>query len=321
MKNPSQMPYLTKIKLAYIELCKDPLASINLKKLTDASIKRECQELFKKKNNRSDQQVLRNFLNLKEEDDIAIALRKADAGKFKTIGSLLKNSTSKPRLETLDITAWLLNVKLVNEVLPTDEVKREEESDTKQDPPKKEGDPPEEKPAPSNRMLRNAVISFCLPLIFIGAYFFRELNPKEIIIRMPKSNEKCMYWANDHYEPIACEDTLNNSRKLIDLNLQELVNLRKINRPDTLTVDHLGTIWYRKINNKLHLFTSSGRLPSDTNKVLLPLTEHMFSEHVYGKYTGVNYWRLIFYFFAGAAILTWLIDFIIEKYKTNGRFF
>lgn len=311
------MPYLTKIRLAYIELCKDPLASINLKKLTDASIKRECQELFKKKNSRSDQQVLRNFLRLREEDDIAIALRKTDAGKFKTIGSLLKNSTTDPRLETLDITAWLLNVKLVdedvvNEVPPAEEVKEKEKNDTKQDHPKHDDKGTKEKSTPSKRMLRNAIVSFCLSLIFIGAYFFWEFNPKKIIIRMPKTNEKCMYWAYDHYEPTTCEDTLNTSRKLISLNLQELVNLRKINRPDTLNVGHLGTIWYRKINNKLHLFTSSGRLPSDTSKVLLPLTKYMFD-----KYVGTNYWILILYLFAGVGSLTWLIDFIIENYKTN----
>ena len=134
---------------------------------------------------------------------------------------------------------------------------------------------------------------------------------KPIQIREPRPNEKCMYWNGSYYEPISCNDTISSSKKIIPLKLKELVNLKRNNNPDTLTISDLNKNWYRKLDNKIYLFTSAGRFPLDTSKTLRPLTERIFNQHLANKYSRLDKWLPLLYLVSSIALLTYIIDFFI----------
>lgn len=108
-----------------------------------------------------------------------------------------------------------------------------------------------------------------------------EGTPGNRIQAAENIEKKCMYWDNDHYEAISCEDTKGgNYARRLDENL--LVSLKKINRPDTLTVENaMGKVWYDKSNNKVEFFTHYGIHPVNNGKTLKPV-----SAYILEKYAG-----------------------------------
>jgi len=93
------------------------------------------------------------------------------------------------------------------------------------------------------------------------------------------SNQECMYWANDHYQPISCTETVGDTA-IIALDTFKVAHLRKINRPDTLTRNALGKVWYVKINvDSTEFFTAGGFHPIFTTKKLKPITAYMINKY------------------------------------------
>lgn len=91
--------------------------------------------------------------------------------------------------------------------------------------------------------------------------------------------KECMYWDQDHYEKTFCNENLDG-KKLIAYQ-EESGNLKKILRPDTLTVDNaLGKFWYLKSNHIVEFFTNHGAHP-ENGKTLKEATKYMITK--YGK--------------------------------------
>lgn len=119
-----------------------------------------------------------------------------------------------------------------------------------------------------------AIILIAESLIaYFGFYYDKP------IVQAPSEGKKCMYWTGSYYEASVCNLPINPSQKLIPFNLTEWQNLRKITRRDTLTEKDIGKVFYFKENNDLEMFTSKGRYPLDTSRVLKPLTEYMYNAH------------------------------------------
>lgn len=137
--------------------------------------------------------------------------------------------------------------------------------------------------APIKRTWTSQKIIFSVAIIIIFGMsiflFMQDKKDRETI----SSDEKCMYWVDDHYEAINCEQETSTPKTT--LNIQRLNNLKKINTSDKLTKYDLGKVWYAKRYGKVEFYTDSGTHPVDTNKVLRPLTNYMLSNHVsYHRY-------------------------------------
>lgn len=135
----------------------------------------------------------------------------------------------------------------------------------------------------SKRVWPTQKIMFSVAIIIIFGMstflFMQDKKDRETI----SSDEKCMYWVDDHYEAINCEQETSTPKTT--LNIQRLKNLKKITSPDKLTKEDLGRVWYTKVYGKVEFYTDSGMHPIDTNKVLRPLTTYMLSNHVsYHRY-------------------------------------
>jgi len=90
--------------------------------------------------------------------------------------------------------------------------------------------------------------------------------------------KECMYWNEDHYEAIFCDEEYNNiSAKVIDE--EKLMTLKKINQIDTLTINNaLGKVWYDKSDKQLEFFTHYGVHPTN-GKTLKPVTAYILKKY------------------------------------------
>jgi hypothetical protein len=123
-----------------------------------------------------------------------------------------------------------------------------------------------------------------LLLVGIGTYFLWKQHHNAS--RNPLVDERCMVWTGDHYEPVNCDEKVENKLKL-PLQFLKLEGFRKIESPDTLTKSSLGKVWYSNIAGKHEFFTDSGKHPVDTIRRLRPLTKYILANHV-------SYYRYLF---------------------------
>jgi len=141
-----------------------------------------------------------------------------------------------------------------------------------------------------------AIGCIMLILLAVGIFFLAGKITTDTI-RQPSAAEKCMYWTGNHYEPVKCEEKIENAT-IVPLNLWTLNNLKRIDLTDTLTKYSLGKVWYSKIDGKYEFFTDSGVHPVNSYKKLKPLSKYILSNYV-------SYYRYLLTY------LKWLVCVII----------
>jgi hypothetical protein len=92
------------------------------------------------------------------------------------------------------------------------------------------------------------------------------------------TDKKYMYWNGERYIATDSSD-LGPQIEVVPMNQYNFRNLKKVMRPDTLTVDNaLEKFWYDKNNNEVDFFTSFGINP-ESGKALKDVTEHILKTH------------------------------------------
>jgi hypothetical protein len=87
-----------------------------------------------------------------------------------------------------------------------------------------------------------------------------------------------MYWRNERYIATDSSD-LGPQLEIVPMNQYNFKYLKKIMRPDTLTVDNaLGKVWYDKSNNEVEFFTSFGINP-ENGKTLKEATAYIIDNY------------------------------------------
>lgn len=100
-----------------------------------------------------------------------------------------------------------------------------------------------------------------------------------IVAHWMSMDSGCMYWANDHYQKIACDADTPGVIKL-PLDKSKMKNFRRIVNEETITEDMIGKIYYIRINGKIEYYTSFGHHPIDNTRTAKVLTKHMFDAHL-----------------------------------------
>jgi len=154
------------------------------------------------------------------------------------------------------------------------------------------------------------IIITCIISLFIGSISFVLWENSPTMVRTPNPDEKCMYWDQDHYEPVKCNAQIANAT-IVPLNLKKLQHQRKINLSDTLTSYSLGKVWYKGFVKDHEYFTDSGAYPLDTQRVLKPLSNTILT-----KYTS-NYRYLLtrLVWFLCAALFVSLCGYGVSRMK------
>ncbi|QNR84078.1 hypothetical protein H9N25_19505 [Pedobacter riviphilus] len=216
----------------------------------------------------------------------------------------IKNDDKKTSSEEDSEEDQLKDEEGTDETTNHDKIKNEEdlEEDQNDDEPEDEEETEEDnhKPIYVPRFSIHHIAIASIILLFIGSTSFVEWENTPTTIRTPNLDEKCMYWDEDHYEPVKCNTQIAVTT-IVPLNLNSLKKQRKINLPDTLTSYSIGKVWYKGHGKDHEFFTDSGAYPLDTQRVLKPLSNTILT-----KYTS-NYrylltrlvWFLCAAFFVG----------------------
>jgi hypothetical protein len=124
---------------------------------------------------------------------------------------------------------------------------------------------------PIKRMIGTTALSLFLGIG--GIWWWQDKNPTIDF------SGGCMYWVEDHYEPIACNQKMRDAL-VIALDSVKLKTFRKILVPDTITYNDIGKVWYLKINGKIEYYTSGGEHPVVFDRQLKPITKYIIDKHI-----------------------------------------
>jgi len=268
---------------------------------TPARIKKECLRLCAGKLQSKDEKVIRDFCE--EWDNAKTCLQnidKCEVDKFRPLVNFLKGETETTDPKNVHLLAWLIDFpdrpfqlgKVYIQSIEAqvgDEVQESLANATVDALPfheESQGAVIEKTNivAVSNREARIepvkqkwkfrkvAVIGVWLTVIGTGGYWGWNT--------MQQENGGCMYWANDHYEPIPCNQKPPNTL-VVALDTTKVRNFKKIMREDTITHQAIGHVWYSKINNIVEFFTADGNHPVFIDRHLKPLTDHIINAHIH----------------------------------------
>lgn len=129
-------------------------------------------------------------------------------------------------------------------------------------------------------------MTFVLLMVTGGVFFSNSKTSKSLGFMSgwgsPATDKPYMYWDKDRY--MATDSSSLHSRaEVVPMHSYSFINMKKIMRPDTLTVDNaMGKVWYDKSNNHVEFFTSLGQHP-ENGKALKDVTEHILE-----TYAGEN---------------------------------
>lgn len=260
------------------------------------------------------------FGPLADADNHGYVIRRFDLDKFRPLANFLNGKTDNPDEKNIELLAWLIDFEprpykfdtvYNEEVKPgkmreSEDVKRVEEADMMIplikrhrenenngfDPPvvgkeKKDLDETEIGYIQKGQYLpqANRNLKVKRPSITgskkIVLYFIAAAAIAGGIYPFAKNNNQgCMFWKDDHYQPVSCEDKVEDAA-MIALDTFKVAHLRKINRPDTLTKTALGKVWYVKINvDSIEFYTAEGFHPIYTEKKLKPITVYIVNKYV-----------------------------------------
>lgn len=118
-------------------------------------------------------------------------------------------------------------------------------------------------------------------VVFTGFLVYRNFDrtSNQQLNTAPPTGSGCMEWIDDHYEQVPCSSK-PNGRHVIAVDPQKLKYFRKINKPDTLTMDDIGKVWYIKLNGKMEFYTAEGFHPLDMNRRLRPISAYIIDKYI-----------------------------------------
>lgn len=147
--------------------------------------------------------------------------------------------------------------------------------------------PPYSKGQPWKKYLRQPAAWGTGILLALGIGTYSYLDKKEDPAYSLLPSTGCMYWTGEQYTAIPCNQRKEDAL-IIALDTARLRNFRRITRPDTITYQAIGHVWYIKRNNALEYYTAGGKHPEDPNKNLRPITKYMIDKYLRNIHSGSN---------------------------------
>ena len=260
--------------------------------LSPARFRDACLQVCREKYNRKDQGLLTAFFSAENGRDACLhAINHFKISKFKPLIHILKGRTS----DTLDhknfeLLAWMIdfehrpfNPDIDYESVTSIPKVGDQRSNQK---PTEESDRDAGKYSSvqigTHFELHSVkkrkfvfIITVTVSLAAIGTWVVaRKASPPPLT-----GQERCMYWAEDHFQPISCNKKIDNVQ-VIALDTEIVAHLKKITRPDTITAKAIGSVWYVRYRGDYEFYTDSGFHPIDPQLRLRPLTEFIIRHHV-----------------------------------------
>lgn len=265
-------------------------------RLTCAKFKEECEVVCDRRYERRDEKALEEFFG-QGGDKVAClkAIKGSHPDDFKPLVNFVKGITRRPDEKVVELLAWLIDFRPrpceletkyeANRVdIPGSE---QDESAIDDDENAVEAAQSEKEEVPirgvsvklasgfgKRKLITSGVI---LVVVIIGGYWAWR---KSVTVSEAGSGS-CMYWTGDHYRPISCGQRRGDTPVIL-LDPEKMAHFRKITRPDTITENALGSIWYAKFSGVYECYTSPGYHPIDTSLQLKLLKDYVLIKHIHG---------------------------------------
>lgn len=95
---------------------------------------------------------------------------------------------------------------------------------------------------------------------------------------------QCMYWNENHYETIHCDEDLRPNIAVIPVDEQMLKHFKKIEVSDTTTFFEAGkpVVWYRKVDGEIEFYSAPGNHPINGEE-LRKVSIYIIEKYVFNK--------------------------------------
>lgn len=312
--------YIKLVKEAYRKKRAGNELSNLLAQPTRSNIRRAClhlyQEYYDNKEDKillRDEHALTDFFGPAEHGKQFLQLiNNSVAEQFRTLNNYLKDETESTESKNVELLAWLIDfphrpfVIGMNVILSDEEMVLINKSGdaTSVEPEPSGNTAPQEKEAAVN--LSGKLIEEAQGKNEYGALSNTEVRngtrkgkaKRKIIIaaallicscfgylvwqKISNANTVCVYWAEDHYEQIPCNQDAGG-HTIVRMDSGKVKRFRMITKPDTITEWSVGKIYYIKDNNKIKYYTEGGCYPEDVKRKLKILSRFMFDKYLRSK--------------------------------------
>lgn len=269
-------------------------------KLTRASLREECLAVYLKGCTKDDAKVLSEFFEYREDEKaVTQKIRDFDINKFRPLVNFINGNTSLPDPKNIELLAWLIDFE-PRPLRKYEEKIREGGSaggDKKGRGTRKNSsndNPDSTMQSVQLHRLSKRRTKYLIPLavlIFLllggGMLYkgFKNTAANTTTLDSPAiaTSGFCMYWAEDHYQKIPC-DQASDSLNPIPLDMEKVQHFKKIPCPETIKKTEIGKYWYCKLKNgEVEFYTAGGFHPVDTKRRLKPLTNYMYETYITGR--------------------------------------
>ncbi len=302
--------YIDLVLQDYTQKKENNKLAIALIHLKPAGLRDLCLELYTKKYDRKkDELAVYGFFGQHEDKGTMVkTIKNFDASKFKPLINYLKKETNKTDEKNIELLAWLIdfelrpfelskNYRIEEDVVApviteggntpaedNDPIVNPDHGETKESPVSEES--PSTKPLDRSRFKKAVLYSGILIFITAGIYILYNSNKSTsdtppIMGKTLNGPEACMYWTGDHYEQVSCQDKKDGL--VIALDSFKLQHFRKITRPDTITQNHVGRVWYIKNGGDIEFYTTDGMHPVEIKKRLKPATAYIIDKYILSR--------------------------------------
>lgn len=269
---------------------------------TPARLKEECEAVFSARYERKDQKTLSVFFGEFDTGEAGLkAIKRCETDKFKPLVKFLRKETKVTEDKNIELLAWLIDFderpykygkRYVDEVSYNDadekvgkDLNKEEVADNFD--VSTERVPVENLSLTGNlkgnrfRFKAKPVILIFVVLIAAAGFTYWKLEDKpETRSFLSMNPEGCMCWVGDRYEQVSCNKN-HGDTLVVALDTFKLKHLRKINSPDTITQNAIGSVWYIKVNGNIEYFTCDGYYPPDPKRKLKPITGYIIEKYIH----------------------------------------
>lgn len=265
---------------------------------TPSTLRDECVAVCQHRYDRRDERALRSFFGKGTDQKTFLeVMSDFPTDKFKPLVNYLRGETKSPETKNVELLAWLSDF----QPRPSDRYKSSKEvsvpprENLQENSNKKVGnevlsvkdDKIKDEPAPESseptkrsfnfNLGKGVVVIALLAVIIIGIRFCTGRPNKSYSPKLDGSGA-CMFWDGDHYQETPCIPKLGDT-SVIALDPGKLNHFRMITRPDTITEESAGKVWYVKYNKNVEFYTADGFHPIDQRLRLRPATRFMINKY------------------------------------------
>lgn len=263
-----------------------------------ANLKAACMDACRKRYDRNDQWVLKGFFEAAAGQQACLdAIESLPLERFKPLGYFLRGKTKNPDDKVVELVAWLVDFtpRPYNPAIDYSKISQPSRpietpiealsgnlGKIKNGPEPISPEPIKDIPQPTSpvvekkkRKRRRIIIAITISVAFgMPAYMVWTRKPPRPAI----DGQACMFWAGDHYQPIRCNEKVENVQ-VIALDTAILYHLRKITQADTITINSAGHVWYARYRGNYEFYTAPGYHPLEPSLRLRPASAGIIIHH------------------------------------------